>query len=235
MVTLSPEYDEASQFIRRATASGVVVSLGHTVATRAQILAAVDAGARMSTHLGNGAQRELPRHPNYLWDQLAEDRLAAGLIVDGHHLPPEVVQSFVRAKTPARCILVSDLSGFAGLPAGEYSTGLCGLEILDDGRLVIAGQRQLLAGASRPIGDGVANVVRFAGISLATAVEMATANPLRLLGESPRGVEVGAAADLVMFTFADGSDGSAPALRIVETWLDGECVFRRTAGSGFSL
>ena len=85
------------EFIQKAVATGVVVSIGHTAADSDQIRAAVDAGARLSTHLGNGCHRTLRRHPNYLWDQLADDRLVAMLIVDGQHLPPEVVKTFVRA------------------------------------------------------------------------------------------------------------------------------------------
>ncbi|HEX7448403.1 MAG TPA: N-acetylglucosamine-6-phosphate deacetylase, partial [Pirellulales bacterium] len=88
ILTMSPHFDEAPEFIARVTASGVIVAIGHTGASGAQIRAAVDAGARLSTHLGNGAHRLLRRHPNYVWDQLAEDRLMASLIVDGHHLPP---------------------------------------------------------------------------------------------------------------------------------------------------
>ena len=102
LVTLSPEYAEAPEFIRRAVAGGIVVAIGHTAADSSQIRAAVNAGARLSTHLGNGAHRMLRRHPNYIWDQLADDRLSATLIVDGHHLPPEVVKTFVRAKSPER-------------------------------------------------------------------------------------------------------------------------------------
>ncbi len=143
-------------------------------ASAAQVRAAVDAGATLSTHLGNGADPILPRHPNYIWDQLAEDRLTATLIADGHHLPSAVVKSFVRAKTPERIVLVSDLSGMAGLPAGEYSTDFCRIEILADGRIVVAGQRQMLAGAARPIAAGIANAMRFAGVDLAAAVDMAT-------------------------------------------------------------
>jgi N-acetylglucosamine-6-phosphate deacetylase len=134
---------------------------------------------------------------------MAEDRLMASLIVDGHHLPPEVVQSLVRAKTPERCILISDLSGLAGLPAGRYQTQLCELEILADGRLVIAGQDQLLAGASRSILAGVANVMRFAGVDLATAVHMASRQPARLLGRKPVELRPGDAADLVVFDIVD--------------------------------
>ncbi len=134
---------------------------------------------------------------------MADDRLMASLIVDGHHLPREVVQTMVRAKTPQRCILVSDLSGLAGMPPGRYDTELCELEILADGRLVIAGQEQLLAGASAPIGDGVANVMRFAGVDLATAVAMAAHHPAALLGLQPTDLAVGDTADLVLFDLVE--------------------------------
>jgi N-acetylglucosamine-6-phosphate deacetylase len=199
ILTMSPEFEEAPAFISRAAAAGVVVALGHMGATAEQIRAAVDAGARLSTHLGNGAHRMLPRHPNYLWDQLAEDRLLASLIVDGHHLPPEVVKVFVRAKTPERLVLVSDLSGLAGLPPGRYTSSGCEVEILDDGRLVIAGQQQLLAGASRPLGMGVINVMRYAGVDLATAIAMASARPACLLGRRCGGLRPGDPAELVLF------------------------------------
>lgn len=225
LMTLSPEYDEAPSFIARAVASGVTIALGHTSANSAQIRAAVDAGATLSTHLGNGAHGSLRRHPNYLWDQMAEDRLSASLIVDGHHLPPEVVQSMVRAKTPARCILVSDVSGLAGLPVGRYQSSGCELEILPDGRLVIAGQDQLLAGASLPIGVGVANVMRFAGVDLATAVEMATGNPARLLGRRASSLRPGQRADLVLFDLAFGPDGLPTELTVRATLLGGEVAF----------
>ena len=219
LVTLSVEFDEAPQFISQATAAGVVVAIGHTGANSQQIRAAVDAGARLSTHLGNGAHRTLRRHPNYLWDQMAEDRLWASLIVDGQHLPPEVVKTMVRAKTPARCVLVSDVSGLAGLPPGRYQSSGCELEILPDGRLVIAGQDQLLAGASRPIGAGVANVMRFAGVDLATAVAMATSQPRKLLGlDAPR-LEVGDPADLVLFDLVDGD------LHVRSTIVEGRVEF----------
>jgi N-acetylglucosamine-6-phosphate deacetylase len=225
IVTLSPEYVGAPAFIARAVASGVVVAIGHTSANGVQIRAAVDAGATLSTHLGNGAHRTLRRHPNYLWDQMAEDRLMASLIVDGHHLPSEVVQSMVRAKTPERCILVSDLSGLAGLPPGRYATQLCDLEILPDGRLVIAGQDQLLAGASLPLGVGVANVMRFSGVDLPTAVHMATHHPARLLGLVSNRMQPGDAADLVAFDLEAGSDARVQALHVRQTIAAGRLAF----------
>lgn len=203
ILTMSPEFDEAPAFIAKVTATGVVVAIGHTGADSRQIRAAVDAGATLSTHLGNGAHRTLRRHPNYIWDQMAEDRLTASLIVDGHHLPAEVVKSMVRAKTPARCILVSDVSGLAGLPAGRYTSSGCEVEILPDGRLVIAGQDQLLAGASRPIGAGVVNVMRFAGVGLESAIDMASRQAAELLGQPTIRLRPSDPADLILFDLPD--------------------------------
>ncbi|MFV1966579.1 MAG: N-acetylglucosamine-6-phosphate deacetylase [Pirellulaceae bacterium] len=200
ILTLAPEYEGAPSFIARVAASGVLVAIGHTSADSEQIRAAVDAGARMSTHLGNGAHGQIRRHPNYIWDQLAEDRLTISLIGDGHHLPPSVIKCLVRAKTPTRCVLISDIVGEAGLPPGRYQNSSVGdVEVLENGRLVVAGQQQYLAGAVLPITHGVANVMRFAELNMATAVDMASTQPAQLLGLPPGRIEVGAAADLVLF------------------------------------
>jgi len=199
LTTVSPEYDNSPDFIRRVATSGVVVAIGHTKATTDQIKAAVDAGARMSTHLGNGAHPTIRRHPNYIWDQLAEDRLVASLIVDGHHLPPAVVKSMIRAKTPERIVLVSDITSMGGMPPGRYKTGLGALEVLPSGKLVPAGQPDILAGASLPIHACVTNVMQFAGVDLATAIDMASRRPAELIGLDHRGLEVGASADMFLF------------------------------------
>ncbi|MBL9084843.1 MAG: N-acetylglucosamine-6-phosphate deacetylase [Planctomycetales bacterium] len=222
ILTMSVEFDESAEFVAKVTASGVCVSIGHTGADSAHIRAAVDAGARMSTHLGNGAHRMLRRHPNYIWDQLAEDRLTASLIIDGHHLPPEVVKSMVRAKTPERIVLVSDVSGLAGKPVGRYAmTSGLELEILPDGRLVIAGQDQLLAGASLPIQYGIANVMRFAGVDLPTAVAMASTTPARIIDAPCGGLRPGDLADLALFHWSPGDT----TLEIAATISHGKVVY----------
>jgi N-acetylglucosamine-6-phosphate deacetylase len=222
ILTMSPEYEGAARFIERAVAAGVVVAIGHTTADSAQIRAAVNAGARMSTHLGNGAHGQIRRHPNYIWDQLADDRLTASLIVDGHHLPPAVVQSFVRGKTPERCVLVSDLVGMAGMPPGRYpQTSVGDIEILENGCIVVGGQRQYLAGAGFPITVGIANVMRFAQIDLRTAINMASRWPARLIGTDSSGLVPGAPANLVLFHLP--SDGQSP-LQMVATVNAGSLV-----------
>lgn len=222
LLTISPEYDAAPEVIRKAAASGVLVAIGHTKATSDQIKAAVDAGARMSTHLGNGAHPQIKRHPNYIWDQLADDRLIASLIADGHHLPPAVVKSMVRAKTPERIVLVSDITSMGGLPPGRYQTGLGELEVLPGGKLVPAGSPDILAGASLPLDLCVANVMRFAGVDLKTAIEMASTRPAELIGLPHQGLEVGQPADFFLFDLPQS--GGQP-LQVRATYLGGERSF----------
>ena len=108
LITMAAESPGAVSFIKACCRDDVVVSIGHTAATEEQIDAAVDAGARLSTHLGNGAHGLLPRHPNYIWEQLSNDRLSASIIADGFHLPSSVMKCFYRCKQSERLILTFD-------------------------------------------------------------------------------------------------------------------------------
>lgn len=222
LLTLSPEYRGAAEFISRVVATGVVVAIGHTAANSEQISAAVGAGATLSTHLGNGSHAILPRHPNYIWDQLADDRLMASLIADGFHLPPATLKSMIKAKGLERCILISDVTSLAGVPPGRYDTGLGEVEVLEDGRLVVAGQRTLLAGAALPLEVGVANAMNFAGLNLPQAISLVTQNPARLLGLATPSLDDGRG-DLVLLMIR----GEAPRQRIhiVGTIQGGELVY----------
>jgi N-acetylglucosamine-6-phosphate deacetylase len=223
---MSPEYPDSVEFVRRVVDSGVRVAIGHTSANSAQIRGAVDAGASMSTHLGNGTHASLQRHPNYVWDQMAEDRLVASLIADGHHLPPAVVKSLVRAKSPERVILISDITGLAthsGTAPGPYANPCLGaVEVLDSGCVVVAGQRQYLAGAILPLRIGVANVMRFAQVDLATAINMASVRPAQVLGLQQDHFASGMKADLIQFEMSEGEHGS---IRILATFNAGQCVY----------
>src|ERR1700734_2816426 len=177
--------------------------MGHTGASAEQIRLAVDAGARLSTHLGNGVATVLQRHPNLIWAQLADDRLTATFIADGHHLPADTLKAMLRAKSIGRTILISDLVSIAGLAPGEYETPVGGKVCLHaDGRLNVAGSAYL-AGATAPLKDAVGYVAANTGFSLGDAVQMATANPGRFAGG--RGVLcVGASADMVRFRWSEG-------------------------------
>jgi N-acetylglucosamine-6-phosphate deacetylase len=216
LVTLAPEYEGALPFIERLTASGVVTSLGHTAATGPRIRDAIKAGARLSTHLGNGAHAVLPRHDNYVWEQLAADELWASLICDGHHLPPAVVKCMVRVKTPARTILTCDAGSLAGLPPGRYREWEQDFEVRPEGRIVLAGT-SYLAGSWAFTDQCIGNVIRFTGVSLAEAVDMAGARPRELLGLESRPLEAGAPADLVLFEWELGG-----AFRVNATVIRGE-------------
>jgi N-acetylglucosamine-6-phosphate deacetylase len=202
LITLAPELPGAIDFIRRATASGVTVSIGHTAASGQEITAAVEAGARLSTHLGNGAHPVLRRHPNYIWEQLADPSLSASVIADGHHLPPSVLRSIIHVKGVRGVILTCDASGLAGCPLGAYTEGQMRMEILGDGRIVVAGQRELLAGSAADTRRCVLEAMR-QGVSLADALDMAGRNPARLLGFEEIRLRAGSRADLILFRLSE--------------------------------
>jgi N-acetylglucosamine-6-phosphate deacetylase len=198
LVTLAPEWPEAPAFIARCVVSGVAVAIGHTAATPAQIDAAVAAGARLSTHLGNGAHPLLPRHPNYLWTQLARDELAASLIGDGWHLPDDVLRVVIRVKG-AGALLVSDTVALAGQPPGVYAAPVGGsVTLAPNGRLHLTGDPRLLAGSVCPLRDAVGGLARRGVAPLDAAWAMASTRPARFLGlATAAGLAVGAPADLI--------------------------------------
>jgi N-acetylglucosamine-6-phosphate deacetylase len=190
ILTLAPELPGALELIRGATALGVRVGIGHTRATATELDAAVAAGAVLSTHLGNGSHQTLPRHANYLQVQLAEDRLAASFIADGHHLPWYALQNFLRAKGLHRSILVTDAIAAADAPPGRYSLGGDELEVTADLRVSKPGQ-QNLAGSALTLDRAVVNVVQHCGVPLEEAWTMASSHPAALLGiAEPPEIEV---------------------------------------------
>jgi N-acetylglucosamine-6-phosphate deacetylase len=223
IVTLSPEWPEAPRYIERIVAEGVVASIGHTSASAAQIGDAVSAGATLSTHLGNGAHPLLRRHPNYIWEQLAEDRLMAGFIVDGIHLGAAFLKTALRAKGIERSILVTDASTPAGAAPGRYLLGAQPVDLTADGRVVLA-DTDRLAGSALNMAAGVGNLMRLAGLPLAGAVRMATLNPAVAAHIAGRqnGIMAGDRADLIAFRLA--GEGR---IEIEKTWIGGERVHQR--------
>lgn len=218
LITLSPHWPGAVDFIRAITHDGVTASIGHTGASAGQIDAAVEAGATLSTHIGNAGHNALPKHPNYIWDQLAEDRLSASFIVDGIHLGAAFLRAALRAKTVSRSVLVTDASAPAGAAPGRYRLGRQEADLTEDGRVVLTGTNRL-AGSALKMNDAVANVMRMAGIGLREAVEMATINPARVVHLEGRsqGLAPGDRGDVVLFR-------SGPGIAIESVYLDGKPV-----------
>jgi N-acetylglucosamine-6-phosphate deacetylase len=115
LITLAPERHRPCSWMDFALEEGIIVAIGHTAAGAGELDRAATLGARLSTHLGNGIAADLPRHPNPIWTQAADDRLFASLIADGHHLDRSVLRVLIRGKGPEKCLLVSDASPLAGL------------------------------------------------------------------------------------------------------------------------
>ena len=222
LLTVAPEWPGALEFIRKVVAEAVVVSIGHTQATAEQLDAAVRAGATLSTHLGNGAHAVLPRHPNYIWNQMADDRLAASFIVDGIHLSAAFLTIAMRAKGVERSVLVTDAVMPAGCEPGPYQLGEVAVELHADGSVRMQGGERL-AGSALRMDAAVSKAMQLAGVNLRDAITMATRNPARVgrISGRQRGLTPGERADLVRFEY----DRPARAIRIVETWLSGERVF----------
>ena len=186
LLTLAPEVPGALRLVEHAVASGVRVAIGHTAATGDEVRDAARAGATLSTHLGNGCPGALPRHPNVIWEQLAEDALLASFIVDGHHLPPATVKAMVRAKTEARSLLVTDAIAAAGMPPGRYTLGGQAVELDATGRVAAPGATNL-AGSALRLDAAIGNAVRFTGLPLEVVVAMASTRPAAYLGIPPAG------------------------------------------------
>ena len=203
ILTLAPEQEGALALIEHVAGQGrVVVALGHTNANTAQIQDAIQAGATMSTHLGNGSHQVLARFPNYIIDQMASDELCASLIVDGIHLDPNFVKIAVRAKGLEQAILVTDAVAPAKCPPGIYRIGHLEVELTPENRVELTSSRRL-AGSALCMDQGLANLIQFAQISLYQALRMATVNAaIGAKVERRQGfLEPGDLADLILFDY----------------------------------
>jgi N-acetylglucosamine-6-phosphate deacetylase len=204
IVTMSPEWEDSTTFIRYCVKKGIHVSIGHTAATVQQIRDAAEAGADLSTHLGNGCHLTMDRHDNYIWQQLSEEGLWAGIIGDGFHLPVQVLKVFIKVKGE-KIILTSDATSFAGLAPGRYKTHIGGEVILTEkGKLHLAESDKILAGSARSVLFAVNRLVSSMILSISDAWRTASYNPSIFLPLKDRGaLSVGKRADFVMLDKED--------------------------------
>ncbi|MBL7490241.1 amidohydrolase family protein [Frankia sp. AgB1.9] len=219
MATLAPELPGALDVIRDLAARGVLVSVGHTEATAAQVEAAVDAGARLVTHLGNAMPPLLAREPGPIGVALGGSRLVAGVIADGHHLDPLTLSLAWRALGPDRFLAVSDTTAALGLPDGPARLG-------DQDVIVSAGTVRLstgtLAGSAASLPQCLRTLVATTGCALGEAVRSATATPAALVGDPVRGsLRPGGRGDVTVLD---------QALDVVATIVGGRVVYARNGG-----
>ncbi|MEL7588793.1 MAG: amidohydrolase family protein [Prolixibacteraceae bacterium] len=221
LITIAPEIDGAFEFIRKCRKLGIVVSLGHHNAPAGIIREAIDNGAGLATHLGNGCAGTVNRHFNPIWPQLADKRLTISIIADSFHLPPEMLQVFCRTKGFDQVIITSDITSYAGLPAGIYTIKNGeSIEKKTDGslRFSIGG----LYGSATELSKATGNIMKYTGCSLAEAISMVTTNPARLHRLNDRGtLEPGKRADLILFSMEDFD------FRIHKTIVQGQLVYEQ--------
>jgi N-acetylglucosamine-6-phosphate deacetylase len=185
LVTLAPERAGAFEAIGELNRLGVTVAMAHSAAGFEVVRAAADAGLSLSTHLGNGLPPVLPKVENTLLAQLAESRLGACLIADGHHLSPQALQALITLKGVGKSILVSDAVLAAAAPPGMYRFAGMQIELSEDGVVRVPGQTNL-AGSSLTLDQAVRNVVAWGIANPRNTIEMASGNARRALARTAR-------------------------------------------------
>jgi N-acetylglucosamine-6-phosphate deacetylase len=222
-VTLAPEMEGGLDFVTKCSQKGIVVALGHHNASAQTVTEAIDRGAKIATHLGNGAANMINRHNNPFWSQLADDRFHISIIGDSFHLLPEEIQTFYKVKGVEKTIITSDVTHYAALEPGEYTTSTGEtIELTEEGMLRYP-EQNVLYGSASPMTKGVGFVMKVTGCTLAEAVQMGSTNPARLYNLNDRGVmEPGKRADIVLFTLDDFQ------VNIQETWVMGKKVYENS-------
>ncbi|XVQ09624.1 N-acetylglucosamine-6-phosphate deacetylase [Spirillospora sp. CA-255316] len=213
VITLAPERPSALHAIEELTSAGVLVSLGHTDATAAETSAAIDAGAKLVTHLYNAQRPFHHRDPGVIGQTLVDPRVSPSLVLDGHHLSSQAATMAFRLAAD-RLVLVTDAVAAAGVAPGRYQLG--GQAIHTTAGQPPTSASGTFAGSTLRMDQAVANAVRL-GLPLPDAVAAATTRPADLLARHDLGrIAVGTRADL---TWLDDS------LHTRATWIGGELAF----------
>jgi N-acetylglucosamine-6-phosphate deacetylase len=215
MLTLAPELPGALAAIRRLTAAGIVVSIGHSDALGAQVHEAVVAGARMVTHIFNAQRGFGHREPGVAGQALFESAMTIGLIADFQHVSPEACAITLNA-APGRVALVTDAVAPAGMPPGIYELGGQQIQV-SPGEPLARNLDGTIAGAAMFLDHAVRNLAGI-GRGIAEVLSAASTVPADVLGRADLGrLAAGARADVVWW-----SDDLHP----LRTWISGQEVYR---------
>ena len=196
-ITLAPELPGAEEVIRLARANGIIVSLGHTDAKAADVLAAIEGGATQATHTFNAMRGLHHREPGTVGAVLARPEVACEVIADGVHLDPLVVRLIVAAKGAAGAVLITDAIEGAAMPDGDYALGGQAVFVREGTAAFADGT---LAGSVLTMNRAFANVRRFAGVGVGEAARLSSGNAARQLGMGGRFGEIvpGRAGDIAI-------------------------------------
>ncbi|MEO8402634.1 MAG: N-acetylglucosamine-6-phosphate deacetylase [Gammaproteobacteria bacterium] len=217
LITIAPELPESISFIRYLKTQNIVASIGHTDATYAESIAAIEAGCTHVTHLYNAMRGMHQREPGVVTAALLSDQISAELIVDGTHLHPAIVKLALKVKGSEKIILVTDAMRAKCLSDGIYDLGGQSVEVKNNIAQLADGT---LAGSTLKMSSALQNMMRFTGCDLFMAVKCASENPARTLNvfDKKGGIAEGKDADLVVLD--DNLD-------VVLTMSLGEVVYRR--------
>lgn len=180
LLTLAPERDGAEELVGWAVGQRMLVAMGHSAALAGDLDRAVKAGLSLSTHLGNALPQPQPKFLNPLMAQLADDRIHAGFIADGIHVPPPALKVMLRAKGAARSFLVTDATSAAGAKPGLYPFAGMTIEHAADGTVREPGS-PVLAGSALCLDQAVRNLVRWGLADAPGAIALAADRPAALL------------------------------------------------------
>ncbi len=196
MITLAPELPGGIEAVRQIVEAGAVAAVGHTDASYEIAHAAIEAGARVGTHLFNAMAPVHHRSPGPVVALLEDPRVTVELIHDGEHLHGSLVRDIVAAAGSGRVALVSDAIAASGLGDGPYRIGELSVTVAGGyARLASNGS---LAGSTLTVSAAVRNAVA-SGVPLVDALAAATSTPARALGlDSVGRIAEGCAADLVI-------------------------------------
>lgn len=215
LVTLAPELPGALEIISKLAHRGVVVSAGHSMATLAQARESFRRGVRYVTHLFNAMSPLLQFEPGLPGAVLTQPGLRFGLIADGIHVHPALVELIWKLSGPGRMTLVSDAMAALGMPPGQYKLG--DYEVTVDATSARL-SNGVLAGSILKHTDALRNLITYSGCSLSDALTCLTSTPADLLGVGGviGQIAPGYQADLALVT---------PDLQVERCWVQGELVY----------
>jgi len=211
VLTLAPEMT-TPEIIAKLAAGGILVSAGHSDASFAQTTEAIAHGLRGFTHLFNGMARLDSRAPGIVGAALYDLNTWCGIIVDGHHVDPIMLQLALRCKGHDRFMLVTDAMPAVGSASPGFMLQGRAITVVDG---ICRDENGTLAGTALDMAGAVRNAVSMLGLDIAEAARMAGQYPAEFLG---LGHELGRIAPGYLANLVLMND----EFKVQKTWIEGQ-------------